>query len=113
MKVEVYKDLQQRIPEVRNGTSLGLLPAHAPSTPLLTAPPHPLQRIVEKAVVGMLPKNSYGRELFRHLKVYKGAAHPHEAQVKRCRRRPAAPASHVSRPASLRRRRPRRSPSPA
>ena len=59
----------------------GLLPAHAPSTPLLTAPPHPLQRIVEKAVVGMLPKNSYGRELFRHLKVYKGAAHPHEAQT--------------------------------
>ena len=53
MKVEVYKDLQQRIPE----------------------------RIVEKAVVGMLPKNSYGRELFRHLKVYKGAAHPHEAQT--------------------------------
>ena len=41
----------------------------------------------------------YGRELFRHLKVYKGAAHPHEAQVKRCRRSPplpAAPASHVS-----------------
>ena len=59
MKVEVYKDLQQRIPEVRNGTRLGLWPAHAPSTPLLTAPPHPLQRIVEKAVVGMLPKNSY------------------------------------------------------
>ena len=23
----------------------------------------------------------YGRELFRHLKVYKGAAHPHEAQT--------------------------------
>ena len=81
MKVEVYKDLQQRIPEVRSGTRLGLLPAHAPSTPPLTAPPHPLQRIVEKAVVGMLPKNSYGRELFRHLKVYKGAAHPHEAQT--------------------------------
>ena len=39
------------------------------------------KRIVEKAVVGMLPKNSYGRELFRHLKVYKGAAHPHEAQT--------------------------------
>ena len=27
------------------------------------------ERIVEKAIVGMLPKNSHGRELFRHLKV--------------------------------------------
>jgi len=52
MKVELYSDLQQRIPE----------------------------RIVEKAIYGMLPKNSYGRELFRHLKVYKGSEHPHEAQ---------------------------------
>ena len=53
MKIESYKELQERIPE----------------------------RIVEKAVKGMLPKNSHGRELFRHLKVYKGAAHPHEAQT--------------------------------
>ena len=39
------------------------------------------ERIVEKAIVGMLPKNSHGRNLFRHLKVYKGAEHPHEAQT--------------------------------
>ena len=38
------------------------------------------ERIIEKAVKGMLPKNSYGRELFRHLKVYKGPDHPHESQ---------------------------------
>ena len=31
------------------------------------------ERIVEKAIVGMLPKNSHGRKLFTHLKVYKGA----------------------------------------
>ena len=36
---------------------------------------------MEKAIVGMLPKNSHGRNLFRHLKVYKGASHPHEAQT--------------------------------
>merc|ERR1719421_1993271 len=53
MKVESFKELQARIPE----------------------------RIVEKAIVGMLPKNSHGRELFRHLKVYKGPEHPHEAQT--------------------------------
>merc|ERR1712023_61286 len=53
MKIESYEELQLRIPE----------------------------RIVEKAIVGMLPKNSHGRELFRHLKVYKGPEHPHEAQT--------------------------------
>merc|ERR1719199_1159521 len=52
MKVESFEELQARIPE----------------------------RIVEKAISGMLPKNSHGRELFRHLKVYKGGEHPHEAQ---------------------------------
>jgi ribosomal protein L13 len=29
----------------------------------------------------MLPGNARGRELFRHLKVYAGSEHPHEAQV--------------------------------
>ena len=38
------------------------------------------ERVVEKAVKGMLPHNSMGRSLFTHLKVYKGTAHPHEAQ---------------------------------
>merc|ERR1712023_154379 len=52
MKIESYEELQARIPE----------------------------RIVEKAIKGMLPKNSHGRELFRHLKVYKGGEHPHESQ---------------------------------
>merc|ERR1711968_264240 len=52
MKIESFEELQERIPE----------------------------RIVEKAVKGMLPKNSYGRDLFRNLKVYAGDEHPHEAQ---------------------------------
>ncbi len=39
------------------------------------------RRVIEGAVKGMLPHNSRGRELFRHLKVYGGAEHPHEAQV--------------------------------
>ncbi len=45
MKLETYEELQKRIPE----------------------------RIVEKAIVGMLPKNAHGRNLFRNLKVYKGS----------------------------------------
>ena len=52
LKVETFKALQARIPE----------------------------RIVEKAVRGMLPKNRLGRELFTQLKVYGGADHPHAAQ---------------------------------
>ena len=40
---------------------------------------HP-ERIVEKAVWGMLPKNRLGRAIFKHLKVYTGPSHPHEAQ---------------------------------
>ena len=52
MKEETFDSLQNRIPE----------------------------RIVEKAIKGMLPHNALGRQLFRKLKVYKGPAHPHEAQ---------------------------------
>lgn len=40
---------------------------------------HP-ERIVEKSVKGMLPKNKLGAELFRNLKVYVGPAHDQEAQ---------------------------------
>jgi large subunit ribosomal protein L13 len=36
--------------------------------------------IVEKAVKGMLPKNSLGRQMFRKLKVYPEGTHPHVAQ---------------------------------
>ena len=36
--------------------------------------------IVRFAVKGMLPKNRLGRQIFKKLKVYAGAEHPHEAQ---------------------------------
>ena len=52
MKVETFEALQERIPE----------------------------RIVEKAIKGMLPHNALGRQMFRKLKVYKGSEHPHAAQ---------------------------------
>lgn len=38
------------------------------------------ERAVEKAIRGMLPKNSLGRAQIKKLKVYKGAEHPHAAQ---------------------------------
>ena len=52
MKVETFEKLLKRIPE----------------------------RILEKAVKGMLPKNTLGRKLFTKLKVYAGPNHPHQAQ---------------------------------
>ena len=52
MKTENFAHLQNRIPE----------------------------RIIEQAVKGMLPKNALGRQLFKKLKVYAGADHPHQAQ---------------------------------
>lgn len=40
---------------------------------------HP-ERIIEKAVKGMLPRNPLGRAMYRKLKVYAGPEHPHAAQ---------------------------------
>ncbi|MCA5892636.1 50S ribosomal protein L13 [Isoptericola sp. NEAU-Y5] len=38
------------------------------------------ERAVEKAVRGMIPKTSLGRDQLGKLKVYRGAEHPHAAQ---------------------------------
>ena len=40
---------------------------------------HP-ERAIEIAVKGMLPKNPLGRQMFKKLKVVRGAEHPHTAQ---------------------------------
>ena len=55
---------------------------------------HPT-RVIERAVRGMLPHNRLGRALRRHLKVYAGPDHPHEAQVTASekRRQAAKPAA--------------------
>jgi len=38
------------------------------------------ERVVERAVRGMLPHNRLGRQLIKKLKVYRGPNHPHTAQ---------------------------------
>ena len=40
---------------------------------------HP-ERVIEKAIKGMLPRNPLGRSMFSKLRVYAGDAHQHEAQ---------------------------------
>lgn len=47
---------------------------------------HP-ERVIEVAVRGMLPKNKLGRKILKHLKVYSGPDHPHEAQVNASKKR--------------------------
>jgi len=37
-------------------------------------------KVIEIAVKGMLPRGPLGRQMFRKLKVYKGATHKHSAQ---------------------------------
>ena len=41
---------------------------------------HP-ERVIQRAVKGMLPGNRLGRRMLGRLKVYSGPTHPHEAQV--------------------------------
>jgi large subunit ribosomal protein L13 len=43
---------------------------------------HP-ERVVEKAVWGMMPKGKLGRSMYKKLKVYAGPEHPHQAQQPR------------------------------
>lgn len=51
---------------------------HQPFATLLAR--HP-ERVIEKAVYGMLPKSTLSRQVLRRkLRVYAGAEHPHEAQ---------------------------------
>lgn len=50
------------------GISLESLSAKAP------------EKVIKSAVKGMLPRGPLGREMFRKLRVYCGAAHPHVAQ---------------------------------
>lgn len=49
------------------------------------------EKLVERSVRGMLPKNSLGRQMMRKLKVYAGPEHPHAAQD------PVALPEHLSR----------------
>jgi len=53
---------------------------------------HP-ERVIEKAVKGMLPRNKLARHLLRHMKVYPGAEHPHASQVNASRKRHPQPAA--------------------
>lgn len=50
-------------------------------TPLKTMLEKHPDRVLEKAVKGMLPRNTLAKTQLKHLKVYGGAEHPHDPQV--------------------------------
>jgi large subunit ribosomal protein L13 len=55
---------------------------HEKHTPYATVMASHPERIIEKAVYGMLPKTALGRQVLRRkLRVYAGADHPHVAQT--------------------------------
>ena len=39
------------------------------------------RRVIEHAIKGMLPKNALGRAMYKKLRVYAGAEHPHRGQL--------------------------------
>ncbi len=54
---------------------------HESFTPVKTVMATRPEKVVERAVFGMLPKTSLSRQVLRHkLRVYAGAEHPHAAQ---------------------------------
>jgi large subunit ribosomal protein L13 len=57
----------------------GFVGGHKSETARSRRARHP-ELLVERAVRGMIPHNCLGRAVYRKLKVYRGDAHPHEAQ---------------------------------
>lgn len=55
-------------------------PGGATWTPLAKVMQKHPERVIERAVKGMMPRTRLGRKQLRKLKVYAGPAHPHEAQ---------------------------------
>ena len=58
---------------------IGNLKSESLETLLARAP----EQVLKRAVKGMLPRNSLGREMLRKLKIVRGEDHPHAAQQPR------------------------------
>ena len=53
---------------------------HLRETPLWLMRQRTPEKIIKRAVKGMLPKTSMGKKMLSRLKVYRGSEHPHQAQ---------------------------------
>jgi large subunit ribosomal protein L13 len=75
-RVRVTGDKLRQKTYYRHSNYPGGLKAETLETLLARKP----ELVIERAVKGMLPQNRIGRAMFRKLKVYSGANHPHAAQ---------------------------------
>ena len=75
-KVAVSANKREQVKLYRHSGYPGGLRADALGDLLDTNPAY----VIEKAVKGMLPHNSLGRQMVKKLKVYAGPEHPHTAQ---------------------------------
>lgn len=75
-KVAVTSNKRERITHYRHSGHPGGIKSQNLGQALDTRP----DRVVEKAIKGMLPSNKLGRQMASKLKVYAGAEHPHAAQ---------------------------------
>jgi len=78
-KVRVTGDKLQKKVYYRHTGYVGNMKSITLEKQLQKAP----EAVIEQAVRGMLPHNPLGRAMYRKLKVYAGAEHPHQAQQPR------------------------------
>ena len=75
-KVAISSNKRERVNHYRHSGFPGGLKSRTLGEAMDSRP----DRVVEKAVKGMLPSNKLGRAVASKLKVYAGAEHPHAAQ---------------------------------
>lgn len=75
-KVAISSTKRERVRQYRHTGFPGGLKSRSLGEAMDTRP----DRVIEKAVKGMLPSNKLGRAVASKLKVYAGAEHPHAAQ---------------------------------
>jgi large subunit ribosomal protein L13 len=75
-RIRVTGDKARQKTYYRHSNYPGGLTAETLSALLVRKP----ELVIERAVKGMLPQNRLGRAMFRKLRVYAGAEHPHAAQ---------------------------------
>jgi large subunit ribosomal protein L13 len=72
--------LSGRKPEDKRYFSHSMYPGGASWTSITEVMAKHPERVIERAVRGMVPRTKLGRAMMKKLKVYAGAEHPHEAQ---------------------------------
>jgi large subunit ribosomal protein L13 len=76
-KIRLSGNKEQQVRYYRHSGYPGGLKSRTHAEQMEKAP----EKVLEKAVWGMLPGGPLGKKMLRHLKVYKRADHPHQSQI--------------------------------